>query len=825
MIRFCDREINCIDYASLTRRIIEDYFSDHKEDVLYVFDTPDTMRYEGAITYNSYRRAINIDSAIQREYVILGADMWQEARDYFVQKSGNKQKDIWLPVLDEEYRLLSFAYDEDKDANREIRMLRELVETPAALRFIDLYPEYQCVKIYECNELAFLFAKYLEKQNVAVEVVGTMWRNVFEGGVCQIPDYECMRLYAEGRGRRENLQTEWYFNRSVSAEFECIDKIYEENIKKGIVKDAKGTCADLLERLKGENEIIILGTGQEEQDAYDFLKQNGISVCCFVDAKYNDRCHRLFGKNILRPWKVRHVYRNPIFIDCTSQNSAWGFGEVDDYDYLGYLRNERFFFLRDYVKIPRSNLINALENMEVILAGDAGLCNYLYKYLKRKNISVKGYLAVDALMESMELQEMPKYSAEDIDKETMCLVIYPKFFGKRKLEEKYGEIMRQFDSYLIKYNFDNYTYYFSDMLPYISMEENNKYTKKYLRPKSVVLGSIDGANGTHFFRGLLDNHPNILMLQYGILNEYLFWICIRLSIVGVSDVLSLFWKIVESDKDEFADSSAFNFKMEQLLALDDKFTPQEIFVMIHIAYNYMNGRNIAEDDMQNMVIYWEPHYVEGEILEQCVEWLGTETLPCDIINVVRNICPSRGSSLKIILRDQKWGYWTYDRALNYMLSSPSIDKREYANGNRLVMKFEEIKCNPKEMSMKICCFLGIRWDDTMMVITRLGEELVVDHLDGKIRGFDLQPVYNTYEKFFSEFDRFRMVLINAPWQRKYGYPYVEVSQFTKRELAEMFSKEFRFAKLMLDQDRSIRLEIQVDIKNKLQKAYMLEVMS
>ena len=46
---------------------------------------------------------------------------------------------------------------------------------------------------------------------------------------------------------------------SVSVEFECVDKIYEANIKARLIKDAEGDSETLLERLRQEKEIVILG--------------------------------------------------------------------------------------------------------------------------------------------------------------------------------------------------------------------------------------------------------------------------------------------------------------------------------------------------------------------------------------------------------------------------------------------------------------------------------------------------------------------------------------------------------------------------------------
>ena len=179
MVRFCDREVDCVEYSSLTRAGILAYFlPDHKEDMLCVYDSFDAMGYVGVITYDSFKNSLSVNGAIKQEYVILNTDIWKNAREYFRYREKELMVDRLLPVLDEEYRLICFAY-EDVDANREIRMLRELSEHSEALQFSDLYPEYQCVRIYEFNELAYFFAKYLESQNISVQVQGEMWRNFF----------------------------------------------------------------------------------------------------------------------------------------------------------------------------------------------------------------------------------------------------------------------------------------------------------------------------------------------------------------------------------------------------------------------------------------------------------------------------------------------------------------------------------------------------------------------------------------------------------------------------------------------------------------------
>ena len=104
------------------------------------------------------------------------------------------------------------------------------------------------------------------------------------------------------------------------------------------------------------------------------------------------------------------------------------------------------------------------------------------------------------------------------------------------------------------------------------------------------------------------------------------------------------------------------------------------------------------------------------------------------------------------------------------------------------LKFEDLKLKPKEMLQILCEKFSISWSDTLLNTTLHGEQ---DYY-GDITGFDLAPVYRTYETYYSVFDRFRISLINGPLQKKYGYPYVSSLDFSRRELQQMFLKEFHF---------------------------------
>lgn len=810
MIRFCDREVGCVEYNSINRDELLSYFlSGHLEDIIMVFDSFSTMEFIGKITYRSLLYAININSAIQSEFVILNQNMWKRTREIFDKNRGRSGIDALVPVLNDEYHLICFAYEDD-DANREIRMLRELSENPNALQFTDVYPEYCCVIIHGFNELAYLFAIYLKSINISVQVDGAMWQNFFCSDECDAPDYACMMVYAEGVVKKKQSLLENKL-RSVSVEFECIDQIYELNIKNDIIKNTNRNLGELIEDLKNEKEIVILGTGIESQKAYGYLKKNGVNVFCFM----GQESHRMFGKEILPYLEIRKTCKFPVYIDCESKGSVWG-GQVDYYDYIGYERNKEFILLKDYVEIPDTSLVDAVKNRKVLLIGDCYLCQRLCVCLIRNGVLIEGQLVMslkDNELKTWHEEEHIDYS----DQHITWLIVVPIVYDRNTIWERERTTVAD---YCDRMEINDFTDCFSNIASYICVESENITIKKSLNPKKIILGSIINHSGNVFFREVLDNHPSILMIgRYRELNNNLLWICISLSTIEANDILTSFWRIFKDIAIEtIYNEERFNEKMSQLLKIGERFTAHELFVMFHIAYAYMFKVDVVDINIQDMVIYWEPHYMPREILEDCAKWLGggkQKNISCDIVNVVRNLCVRAGSQIK----DQfmRGMTPTRDVALRYY----SIDQKSYDEVERVVVKFEDLKCNPKKTLLTLCKKWGISWFDSFMETTVDGRKSDYDSGEYVVSDYDLKPVYNTYEKYLSEFDRLRIVMMNAPWQERYGYPYVELTRFSRRELQEMFLKPFRFEELEeIYKDEELLIRMQQNIREWMQKARM-----
>lgn len=745
MLRFCDNEVGCVEYSLLNRGELLSYFlSGHLDEVVCVYDDLHGGDFVGIVTYHSLLHALSIDSAIMRDYVSLDFDIWQDAREIFKRKSHDIWKTTLLPVFSKDCELLCFAY-QDEDANREIRMIYELQKMQKGVQFADVFSRYKCVVIHGFNELAYFFAEYLRSQKIQVKVEGLMWQDFFIGDDGQSLEHECMHVYAEGTW---NKPYNWKENllRSVSVEFESVDRIYEANIKAGFIGNVRNDV--LLESLREEKEIILLGADMRAQDAYDYLLSNGIEVSCFVVDELNVGCmHRLLGKKILGLSEAMSRYKNPVFIDCESKNSAWGLGQTDYYDYIGYKRNDRFIMLQDYVEVPGNNLLNVFGKNEVVLAGDRHLCSRLYEYLTGKNILVAGYLHI--LPKDTGIENVPEVLVENVGYDTICVIVEPmytsdengKVIGRQEKEERIA--------YFKERNIDNYTDYFSDMVPFIHIEQDNetKYGREFLQPRRIVLGSILSYSGNMFFRSLLDFHPSVLSIYYSDLNSQLFWICVRLSTEGADHVLPLFWKLIENSEKSIINRPAFVEKMEELLACGKSFTSQELFVMIHIAYMYMFRKDVPEDNIRSMIIYWEPHFPERDKLEECVRWLDAKEVSCEIINIVRNSIPAKGAALKYP------GYIRGGVKSAYSLIASrqmNIEQKWYGVEKRKVVKFEDLKCRPRETLEEICRKWEIEWSDTLMQTTQNGKKEVYYNYMQNVSGFDLEPVYNTYENFFSE---------------------------------------------------------------------------
>lgn len=747
--------------------------------------------------------------------LIMDESIWEKGHRYY--EDYFKIKGEMVPVLNDNNQILCYAWQDD-EANRQLRMLNELCECTGALDFKSLYSEIETVLIHGCNELAYCFRDYLVNIGVSVSVTGELWKYFGIDAEDEGLGTKTFVIHAEGIGTLE----------SVSAEFECIDRIYEANIQKGIITDTPGGIEGnrIFERLKG-NQIGILGTGAASLDVYDILLHNGIDIAFFV-SEGAEQGNKVYGKEVINFWDARQNYKEVVFIDASAKYSAWGFGEVDFYDYLGYKRNQAFYLIRDYMEIPQNGLQNILSNLmkksggRLILTGDIWLCQKLRQTIRKIDQSKVFYIDLLDQFEKDEAEINRIYENEVCEKD-ICLLVLSEYYGNHDDSDKNNMVLSLKRQYLSKISklhvLSAETYDMDNRFIKVSERECAVNTELEFKVKAIIVGASEGFSGNKFFRDLLDNHPDIMMLDWSSFNNNLFWFCIRLSMMKGTDLLDSFWRLCEEQRgypdenfeNDFPQKEIFNSNMKELLTVKEAYTSQELFVMFHIAYAKMWGREIS--NTRSMCIYWEPHHVPRDKCKDYALWLHTVGDGRYIVNLVRNSCVRAGSVLHFLDRIHVLSYaaWIFQE----LFCLPYDDESQYDGWQHLNIRFEDLKCKPIESLSGFCETVDIIWSDTLLETTVHG---VVSSLWG-VTGFDLKPVYNAYEEYLSIFDRFKIALINASRQKAYGYPYVENMEFSKRELLIFIRKEFRFEKKYMkktENNKKIRDDIEKMILNCLQ---------
>lgn len=719
------------------------------------------------------------------EIVCLDRNIWQDSRRYFRDHiCDNATVMPLLPIMDANGEVLCYGW-QDGEANRELRMLEELVQGKEVLHFKNVFPETKDVIVHGCNELAYYFVRYLESQQIKVSVFGKYWDFLGYKSVAidETGSRETMIIYAEGLFQNAG----WYQRivRSASAEFECINRIYEANVIAGRIKNAGGDFQWFLDQLK-DREVAIVGTGAKAQDVCDLLYEHGIDITAFVEkdgygtARNENR--KLIGKKVFDiEYAISHM-EGTVFVSCNG-GSALGSGQMEQFDYYGHKRNQQFFMIDDYTDVPYSNLIHVLKGKSVLLAGDQILCSLLKDYLDRVenfHINVK-YI---------------KLGQDKMDSEDILCIVHP--WSGTEDRARNPRLCRLEVEMQSEENI-SYTRYFSYARAFVMISEylnSNiaKFTIKQLIPKGILLGAIPPVSGNTFVRGILDGHPDIMMLPYSDWNENLFLYCICLVQEKTENILSAFKNIIDNfinDADLiFFAWDKFEWNMRYLLGLKEQFTSQELFLIFHIAYAGMKSETKITD-ISDKVIYWEPHYLNRMDFPFLAKWLESPDISGHTLILRRDGITCSGSGYKICKQSKR----TYNLPafvcgmdMDYIVSDTVSDRVVCRYWKALKMRFEDLKIHPEQELSRICEATGVPWSDTMLHTTLNGSEWGWD----RVKDFDLKPVFNKYEEYFSEFDRFRLAIICSAYQKKYGYVYENCMEFTRVELWEMFLKEFRF---------------------------------
>lgn len=147
--------------------------------------------------------------------------------------------------------------------------------------------------------------------------------------------------------------------------------------------------------------------------------------------------------------------------------------------------------------------------------GECLLCGKLGEYLNKVSRCKESPVFANMFAEEDEqLPDMPVIDLDDIHKDMVCLIVFPEFASEKwakLIEGKKEKIICR----LKQKGIDNYTDCFSYTFPFINVKKkiDAKCIRQWLRPKRIVLGSIEAYSGNIFLRGMLDNHSSIMMIS------------------------------------------------------------------------------------------------------------------------------------------------------------------------------------------------------------------------------------------------------------------------------------------------------------------------
>ena len=97
----------------------------------------------------------DLDIHVASEHILAGEDLWDTGKAYFRKYVSDDAVIRLLPVADKKEHQICYAY-QDSEANRELRMLKELSGHQEALQFQDIYPEIKEVIVCGMSYMAWI---------------------------------------------------------------------------------------------------------------------------------------------------------------------------------------------------------------------------------------------------------------------------------------------------------------------------------------------------------------------------------------------------------------------------------------------------------------------------------------------------------------------------------------------------------------------------------------------------------------------------------------------------------------------------------------------
>lgn len=340
--------------------------------------------------------------------------------------------------------------------------------------------------------------------------------------------------------------------------------------------------------------------------------------------------------------------------------------------------------------------------------------------------------------------------------------------------------------------------------------------------KKIACISFYGRSGSVFLQSLLDSHPNILMLPGLYLMDYgAFWNNLN-SNMKKENIIDTFCQkyeyIFDTKKrydapkeepwndlayycryDEMGDNQNEIININQKVFMTELYrcldklniiTRRDFFKAIQIAYFYACNRKYKFDD-EPLIVY--PMHT-SLVSKTTHQWALEDFPDAKILYTVREPISNLGSAIKYQINFHMFRY-NSPSFLFYslgMLTGPVSLYENFNFDNIVAVRLEDLHLNSEETLNKLCAFLKIKWNSSLLESTFNGLKWWNFRDTLKVNGFNKSIVNRNYDEFFTNFDRFRIenLLRDIYENWDYGEKYFE----NDKMIAELIKYPFKFEK-------------------------------
>lgn len=657
-----------------------------------------------------------------------------------------KKKSKYLPVLDASNNVICYCFYHSKDMGDIVDFEEYRNAAEGSIRFAG---RLQGVQLFGCSELMVAIWKLMRKYHIPVRVYGLGWNPWENESEHETYTSRWLNVFADDSGSVKMLKQYMSFEEeSLQEKEERGEKIcncwVEKEYKRGI--------DDYLWGIYNETVMNYVDVNWESANLAP------IGQCWIVDTKEKYYFLRYYG---ISKRKIRLL------------DASW------DLDKEQYIWNR---------------IVN--DKRDIILMGNRLLCKDIERRLTQEGCK--------NVIQYKSVNDIAAYEAGS----KICVIAEPMTMVQIGDESEAQRLVKKIKPY-----FKERIYLeLNEMYCWIyerELEKRDCTLWKKWNIQSVVLGWSKGYSGNFFLDELLDGHPEILSIPHSIFSSQLWYFAHEMASYGNRQVERLFEcykrQLSECKSDEF--NEVFPDYVQFAEALENKIMKErpesdiDYFMLVHVAYHEMIYGHY--DCGIRRIIFWEPHRVRSDDkLRYFTGWFQTRVEEVKVLNIVRDPIKACASRIKDLILHDLISY------INFEVFER--ESREVENcGDRLYcVRFEDLKQNPREQLGKICEWLGITWNESLMKTTYQGKSSSYDNGKYIVKDFDLRPVFNRYEEYFDEFDHYRLELLYSKVRKKYGYGEIDVHRFSWSEIENLFASPFKFERNLNDKEHAVRREIQ-----------------